>query len=424
MKRTFLILVVVIASALFYSHYQIKRDITEGLDQIATQLSPIGELGYGDVALHPSGSVEIANITFQPHRSPDNITVERIKLDTGNPWVLFRLGGQLREKQIPDHMQLAVQGVALDIDNEYLELLAKASRGDNPFARFEAAGCGERDHFDAGDLAAMGYSTLVWDTSLGYRVTDAGTRFAIEGEFETRGQAAVTFKVVFDNDMSLDNVGATPAFARSSRLSFASLEVKDRGYLRRVADFCARQTGVSPAEFREQHLTAWRQNWQALTIDPGTTVMDAYRDYLEQPGNTLLLEIAPFPRLDLTENYLSTDPVYLSQRLNPKIGTANLPLQAVAMAKAEAVTGDDSREASRGSASDAVAVTRNTVAVTATALARHLQKDVSLNLVGGRTMKGRILRVDGQRIQLRQYVHGGNMDIPVELSQIRSIRLM
>lgn len=430
MKRLLIVLIVLLVAGLATAQYKISSSVADGLDAAKQAMRGHAQLAYSDVSTTLSGDIEISDVLFTSPKG-QQIKADKIALITGNLWQLLTLEDTFKNGEIPEHLAVSVEGLLADA--ALFNNAGQAQPNTNPMSQLETAGCGDRRFFDRSDLKDMGYDVLTLDMKMGYQLAKGDNQLILTMNVVSREQMAVDLKMTTRLPYAPSLIGLSGGeLAKASQLTAATIKMEDLGYLKRSMAFCADETNMDLVSYREHHLAAWLNEWQNLGLLPSDSLVDIYRDYATNPGSTLTFEMEPFPALDLGSNYLSPDPVYLSSRLNPKMGTEVTGLQPVSVASSEQAADTvapqtDSSKQKQMSAGNPDTETATTTLpagqLALTSLNQHLYQDVAIKMNNGRVLKGRIEAVEGQTLQLKRQLHGGNMVVPVALREVKAVIL-
>lgn len=424
MKRLLLIVVVAVAVGFAFVQYKVTSSVSDGLESIKQTIAPFVRMEYGDVSTTWSGNIEVMDLRFVSLRNNEEIVADKIGLNTGNLWVLMNLQDKLRENKIPDRLEFSIEGLVADMES--MTNLQNTAVTDSPYTKLETAGCNGRSRFSRRDISAMGFDRLVLDMTMGYQLSEGGTRIRFTNRMLFRDLMAVSLDMVLDRSNSINEVGLSAETASSMSLSSASIGIEDHGQLGHMLELCAGETGMTIAEYQKHHMEAWVAEWQKMGLKPSESFVEVYRDYIGNPESKLVFEMEPFPALDLDDNYISPDPVYLSGRLNPKMGTERTGMQPVSVALAEQdIAASDAEQpetptTDKKNTAPADSVTSGNPESPAD-MKQYLQRDVSITLKSGRRMEGVILRIDGDAVKLRRHIHGGSMVVPVQVRDIQTV---
>ncbi|WP_165857237.1 hypothetical protein [Marinobacter sp. JSM 1782161] len=432
MKRILLALIVVVAGGAFFAHHQITSRVEDQMDKAVQMASLYGRLTYEGVSVSPDGSVAVNQIDFYPHAISDQVHIDRVALETGNPWVLYNLKQKLRDGEVPDHLALRLEGITIDLDGPlYRQMLAQ--KGEQSFpSRLSLAGCGSEQTFSASEQLDMGYQQDVIDLTLAYQLNDSRDSLAFTLGADFRDQTNLQLNLAIDPGSSLEGSTALGAAAMGAALKSAKVTVDDNGFNMRSQEVCAERTDMDLAAFRTHHLQAWETVWAEYGMAPSDSLRQTYKTYFENPGSTLTLSIEPYPPLTSADRNLSQDPDYLSGRLNPKVGVDG-HLKPFQITKAALPDKDDSATAQAAPQTSEPAVTEATTAtrqpaadntpkpLPLNALDDHRNQSVRITLTSGETVEGRIQGVEGQRLKLQRRMYGGNMVVPIQFSAIQAV---
>lgn len=428
MKRILIAAVVVIAGGLFFAQYQMTSAVREQLDKTVQMASFYGQLSYDDVSITPTGDLEISGIRFAPHTVDDSIRVDKLVLETDNPWVLYSLSDELKNGHVPDHLALNVVGLRINPHGPLMQSATERQGGEGMMTKLALAGCNVDDR----NGPASGSSDDIIDISLGYQQAQGGSQLDLLSRVTIHGENTLTTR------LTLDPGGALNAFnglqsARSVELKSAELHIQDQGLVLQELEDCARETGMSVEAFRKHHLEARRAVWSTYGLAPDDTLTNAYKQYIEHPGSTLDLAIEPFPPISTKDRYLSTDPDYLSGRLNPQVGVDGASLKPFTITRTETTANatnpasEPSAEPSESEPAPAASTTTRETPTTQSTIAvsdldRHMNQGLRIVMNSGKVLEGRLQAVESQRLQLQRRMFGGNMVVPVNYRDIQSIQ--
>lgn len=429
MKRLLIVLAVLLVGLAASAHYKIRSSVTDGLETIKANLSPFATVSFGDVSTTLEGNIEIDNVRITPRATGESVAIEQVAVITGGPWALLNLKSRLDSGELPQHLAFSVKGLDAEFIYEYMDLTTQA----NPFEVFESAGCGNRDRLNRQDLASMGYGNMVLDLEFGYQLSSTGNEITFTSTTTTRDHSHFTVDLELSNSNSFATIGPSPLIFKQSRLESAAISLTDLGHLERTKSFCADEIDIGMEAFKDRHLQAWHAAWHQFDLNPGENLLEAYGDYYAHSGSTLTLEIEPYPALDLSDNYVSSNPEYLSERLNPRIGTERTGLKDVRVTisnadnapPAPAPIADETEIEQRPTTTPKSAPVTNAggkKSIAVSELSNHLGEDVSILLKDGQASKGRIQAVEDGKLKLKLRMYGGSMVIPIPLNSISSVQ--
>lgn len=432
MKRL-LVAIAAIAVLMFSANYYYARQAEKHLDTLVQVMNRMGAFfNYSGVTVTLGGSVRIDDIILSVPGLEDTLYIDRAVLRTGSVFGVHKLVMDSRNQRIPAQLGVSVEGMRVPLRGEsYRQMSALGAAGD----KLTVAGCGDRTHFSADDLAAMGYGdSLMMDSHMDFRLVNDGGWF----EVEVRTQAEDMHEVVAKLDVSLNAASRDAADVGiamvNGSLHEVALDYFDRGYVSRVLKFCQQEAGLSRQEFLARHLEAWQEAWNRQELVAGESMVAAYRQFLEQPEH---FGISARPAADMTMMGLqSLDPELMLYQFQTRL-TVN---QAAAGRMDLTVMDEATRRERRAAGGEHVVLVENRTPPVATqpsatrksgrsqvvamdSLAGHLNDLVILRLTSGRTLEGRIRRLDHDALQLHSYQSGGSVTVPVAFKQIAEVRL-
>jgi uncharacterized protein YjiS (DUF1127 family) len=284
MQRLIIGVLVVVVLVVFGGNFYYARQLEKQLDEMAAGLQMLGgNLMYGNVAVGLGGDARIEDVLLFAPGFGEQLHIDRVVLRTGSVVGVHRLGADLRNQRLPERLGLSIEGMRLPTGGEnYRQLDMLSAHGGESVS---VAGCGERTHFNARDLINMGYTELVMDTHLDYRLLDRNTTLEISGRTLTRDLHEVSLKLDLGINPGSRDLTAIGMAMAGAELQALTVDFLDQGYVGRALEFCQKETGLTRGEFLERHLEAWQEAWQDKGFVAGANFVAAYRQFLERPGH-------------------------------------------------------------------------------------------------------------------------------------------
>lgn len=421
MKKLFALLLVALlvtaGSYFFYLHQVEKR-----IEQVARQFSQVGgKLEYRDVLIALNGDIRIEDLFVRMPGRPLAFEIDRIALHTGGVMGVHSLARETRENRMPRELGLSVEGLTLSLSR-------LAGRGTQLFS---ADGCGEREGFSEADLREMGYTDLVTDLSLNYRLVGGATQVVFDLEAQMRRMVGLNLNLELALDSPSRNMGAVAMAMRSARLLYSTLEYRDLGWAERVSEFCTRVAGTDREAYRAARLEAWDQLWLELGFEPAPELTEEYRAFVQQPRR---LRLTLDPRVDLGASDLATRPprqllpyVSLKAAANdrPLIPVELEPTGAPAQSEPGPAESSSDPQAAQTATEPEESGSRRRLdeprerrEVAVVELGEHLNRKVELEMQDDQTLRGRLVAVGERRLRLQRQLSGGYFVQPVKLKEI------
>lgn len=378
------------------------------LNDLRRSLSDHGALERGDIESTIGGDLALNGTRFQSFQLTQSLDIDRLTYRAGSPLAL--LNSVYGDRRLPRSWRLDVAGWRLPLDSAMLRNWVIDTDEQEPRPLF-APVCGPdaRQQLGSGDLIRMGITELTGDALL--RQTSGDLRL----EVFTRESGSV--EVVWDNArLRLESDGANLNPPPES----VEVVLRDGGLMRRVAAYCSRETGVTESAWADQVMTAFSEGLASRGLEASPQLLALYRQWLTEGGE-------------------------LSLTLNPDSGWQGLPVREMAAeqgsAETEAPAGDQTMSVSyNGSVVPDVYLSRmqpvtpdvpeqamepvvspgdqpGPVAgwklVVLDEAERWLGYTVRVTLNNGRTVEGRLTRVDEREVEVARPVDGGEMAYPM-----------
>ncbi|MBD3658111.1 acetylornithine deacetylase [Marinobacter sp.] len=367
-------------------------------------LSPHGVLARGQIGSGVSGELSLADASYQDFRLTQPVTLGKLVLDAGGPQHLLALLTDPRE--LPLRWSLTAVGIRLPLEATMFRNWVTA--GEVSQASLFAPVCGpdHRQQLGSGDLVRLGIDELTGeallrqeDQRLYFEVSTAGT-----GSIEVDWPGA---------RLSLAEPAAVPA----SSATPLTLTVRDGGLMRRIAAYCARESGLDASAWTSIVMERFRDGLNARGYDASGQLLALYRQWLTE-GGELTLQLQPAQPVygipvQKIERQGQPDPQGLVVSYNGAVVPdvylmATEPeLPAVPRQALEPVVPDGPGAALAG--------WRDTPVETA---AEWRGQTVRVTLASGRVVEGRLLGVEESRLEVARMLDGGEVVYPMAVRAV------
>lgn len=378
------------------------------LTEVRRSVSDHGALERGDIASTLGGELVLNSTRFQSFQLTQPLEIRRLTYRAGSPVALLAslYGGH----DLPRTWRLDVAGWRLPLDAAMLRNWVTDTDEQAPRPLF-APVCGPdaRQQLGSGDLIRMGMTELTGDAQL--RQTSGGVRLELftreSGSLEVEWDNA---RLRFDGD----SVDLAPG-ADSVRVV-----IRDGGLMRRVTAYCARETSVSESEWADLVMTAFSEGLASRGLDASPQLLALYRQWLTEGGElSFTLPGEGWPGLPVREPEAVADggetdegTGRAGESLAVSYNGSTVPdvylrrtkpvTQAVAPAALEPLAGPDQAQLVAGWHPVALEQAEN-----------WLDYTVRVTLSNGRTVEGRLTRVDDKQVEVARPVDGGEVAYPM-----------
>jgi hypothetical protein len=291
--RNLLVAVVVLGvggffGAKYYVQYKTARD----LDALLAQARPFVDIEYKQVVATMGGELRVENVLVRMPQFDDELTIDSVGLQT--PGFMFLLGFDQTKAEMPEHLGVALTGLRMSADADFLRELDKLQKASAPDFELTAADrCATSHGLTPAMLKQLGYYEIVADFSMGFRREGSQVVLNI--------RAAVADMYDFDVELALDGIVDPTEMVRGARpmLAGGRLDYVDRSWNERVMKHCneldVTAEDVIAAQLREAHRLA-RENGMELD----ELIIQPYTDFLlGKQRFTLIAE--PVRPVDLTQ---------------------------------------------------------------------------------------------------------------------------
>lgn len=459
------VLVLLVAAAYGIYWYQVKSSI----DDFVKQVAPFAAVRYQSIYAHPDGTIGVDQLEVMPSGAYEPFTAATLRIRPGSA-MYWLTGGD----QPPESLKVQLGKLEQGMDSAFFKAMQDQmdlQREANPLHVSPAAlGCGKIRQFDVNTLRMMGYRSLLMDLELNY----SGDQNARKLNFSVQTDMADVGEMSFDMRISADpdNLRNPMQASGTARLEKFELSYTDKGYNKRQAAFCGRETGMSPKEYRAAHAALYRAWLDTNGVDIPDSWFQAYQD-IQAEGSRLTLALNPIGGFGAGDMMMAQDPAYLIEKANPGVVVNGTPLpldgidwlqlieqvaqagSATAIARsyehndmliseADANQAAVDVEASRNDAQaeqpaeKAVAETRPVPVARRTPsqpeskgfkltpkdqLGHHLGTQVRIYTYFGRDVSGKLIAVNAEGVRVLQRMAQGMAEYPLEFSRIQEVEV-
>lgn len=307
-------LVLLVAAAVGGAIFYIRHQVTSTLDDAAASMSGVAEMRYAGVSITPAGSVHIRDIEIRPRMFADPVRIEGIDVETPGIWFLLTGSREFRDGQLPEFLRATVRGLRLSLGGPIAQMVDRMMAGGaKANAAAAVTNCGDLRVFDFNAYQRLGYPSLVFDVSLGYRFERNGgpLQFTVEARVRDVAATTVNVELVGMSSNVRENIG------RRAPLRTFDVAYNDLSFTERVKQYCAKASGMTVEQYIDSELTRSLATYARWGFVAGAGLRQAYRDFLVKPGE-LRVQARPSPEVDLLTLRL-LKPEDLVTRLNLRV---------------------------------------------------------------------------------------------------------
>lgn len=433
--RTLLIAVLLLAGLAYlgtkaYVHYRVQST----LDRIVARTGGFARVEYGAISSSLAGSVRVQDITVEAFN--DEVKLGAVEVQTPNVLYLLRMVSNAERGRPPEFLELAVQGLELNVDGPLLRLLDAAMEAKAP--RLPAGNpCAGQLVFGPRDWRAMGYARLVSDLRARIDSRDAPASFGMDVEATTRDMGSMSVALrVSGIAPRLD----APPQTRDALLKRLEVVYRDDSYTRRLVDYCAGAAGTDAAGHVAAVMGAdARYYMHTWGVVPGDGLRSAYGEFLRAPGEIRVLAEPSTPVELATLHLYSPDDIVALLNLQVSFNGTTVKRPQVSFrpellegkpvgGMLGAVPGMGTAPAQPSSAPTPKARVAAPAfayrAVDKTELGRYVGRTVRLVTADRQVREGVLSGSDRERAVVERRMYGGSMAVPVPMEQIHKAEVL
>lgn len=400
----------------------IGHNVKESMEQLTNAARPFASLRYSTISSTLwNGRVSIEGVRIRPNGFSEDLVIRDLEFRTGGPLALVMAPRQLRASELPPQLQIAARGVTLDTNGPLFGAMETLQRASAP--KEGLAHCGGLAYIGPQELRQLGYDTLSMDVALRYEHIRQPEQLQVSLDWSTRDMVAL--------HTSFTLTGAPSTWKLAPNLSAVKVTYKDLSYTERLKKFCTKASAITEAAYIEAEVnrpdSAYRQQWGFV---PGPGLRAAYRQFLEKPGE-LVLVARPGGIDPRTLEFYKPEDILTMLNVTASLDGAAIadlsftrdaipsPAKATATARAPAaVERAFSPEASNQDTSPARATTGNYRTVRMSELPKHLGRQVRISLPKGVVREGKLVEVLPNMVTVSRDYGRGDMKFDVLAKQV------
>ncbi len=289
------ILVLAVTGVWGYLWYSTKQQV----DEIVTLAKPFADISYGGIEISPTGSISINRLHIILNAINDAVSIGAIRLQAPNILALLNIRHQLSKGQLPEALSLSLQNLTLSLEGGILGAEQTALTQRSPFENLDALGCGSILAFGSTEWLEMGYSNLVSDLSLSYRIDRTHNLLALQMASRAQEWASINGELEFATTTPISSIMELVT-GLTAKIAKLNVVVHDNGFNQRRNTYCAAKAGKAVDAYITDHARLVAEKLRAHGIYLGQGLLDGYRAYLS-PGGQLALSASPPTPIDPSE---------------------------------------------------------------------------------------------------------------------------
>jgi len=280
---------------------------------LADSVQRWGELTWTGASGSFDGDLTLSGVQFRPKAGFEAATLNAASLRLRTPGLLWVLRRAItRDAGVPEQLGVYLQDVNLPLLRKIAGGNAPLWFGAQTLVPFETFACGGSAGLQTADFTSMQVQPKPSRLSVDYRYDAAAQQLEVDLRIDNAPFAQVGLRTELHQftPQMLDDAAARERV----RIASADFNFRDRDFLRRRNQFCARETGVDVDGFIDRHIAAVQERLKASHIVPAEGVVDIYRELLRSGGEIKLLSL---PREDIAPaQYDTYDPEEVLRWLN------------------------------------------------------------------------------------------------------------
>ena len=297
MKNLVVTVILVGVLGYFGAKFYLHHEVSSNLDTALAMVQPFADIQYDGVSSTMSGELSIDGVVARFGNFRDRLEIDKVSIITPGFLYLLNMGDTAgSEPELPDSFGFAIEGMRVDVSDDFMKELARANREAAPeMDEDDTAGkCVGKYGFSMETLRRLGYNDLVINLSMGYEQGNGNLLFDMWTDIEDMYGIKV--------EMTLAGT-LTPQLIASRmykpRLVDARIEYEDYSLIERTRALCRRQ-GLSDDEVLVAEMDAFKAAGTESGIEFDEYVMVPYQKFLSG-GSKFIITAKPNEPISLSQ---------------------------------------------------------------------------------------------------------------------------
>lgn len=283
------------------SKFLLHHKIESAVDTAVVGMSPFVNIDYDGVSSTLGGELTIDGIRAQINGFNDEITIDRLGIDTPSYFSLLSLADVAEnipapDEIIPEYFGFIAEGIRMRVDADYFKKLHAEIQKATQVADIDkpAARCTGKYGFSPDALAQLGYSEQVASVSAHFRRGTSNYSVSFRSSVEEMWDVDAEFTLAGD---MVSELSKGPRYR--PMLEAMRIEYTDDSLNGRVADYCGR-LGLTEDEIVNAQLDKLAHIGKEFGIEFDEYVIDPYTEFLNGKS-TLFITAKPVEPVSISQ---------------------------------------------------------------------------------------------------------------------------
>lgn len=406
----------------------LRYEVGATADDAIRSAAPIAEIEYRSVYTSALGDeVGLDGIVIRPTMGEDEFRIDRMRIKVPHIGYFLSSGKRMNSGKPPKNLGVEISGLELDINSSIFDMVDQALQ-QHAGTSLDALGCGDIEAFSLRDYRRMGIGTTITDIALSSTYDEELNNLRISFSASSQGLG----EIEGSSDFEVEPETTAMALAGSTIRSLA-FGYRDTGYYKLRNDYCARLNESSTEAYVDRNLELIGEEY-GVTIP--AQALAAYKTLMSK-GGELHVRLNPGNGIRFGDlQYMRA--AEIARMLDPKILINGTPLDVTQLGWEES-QGEDipthkptgERQPRRRVAPPAVVEAPERVDIRTLTFrtiplsdARKYQgKLMQITTTDGRIRKGRLQRIEDERLYLTMELRGGAITYPVKSESITEVKV-
>lgn len=420
--RLFIFVVVISLSLYIGVQWKLKQD----LEEIDKQLGSSIKFDFETSAITLTGQVVVGGIELRFGNPKINVSINKIRLNSGSIFKMAFLSSQFQEKTIPESFSLILDDVVIPLTPELVKFITTIEQPDS-WSTMSAVGCGKVKSLAMSQYFAMGYDYLVFSSETQYEKDSYNGNLIGTSRWSVEDTSDV--KIDFNIAGFFESLNMQAARPVTPSIESMSIELNDQGYNRNRNEYCGLKSEQRPEVYLGNHVKEVKRKFDQTGIKITPTGIRFYTEYL-QPNSRLNINIQPQPSFSIADfGFYNESEIRGILGLDLKLNGNNVGVlfndwSHDKFSQIVFIDPNDDEDDEQNKRYETVIIKRSFQPAAVSEIAQMVGEQARITEKDGQQHIGQIFKIEEQRVFIATPRDGGTIERSVPISQVSQLEIL
>ncbi len=425
----FLLLAIIVSGiVLFGSQWKLEKSLNQFIASVKSQ----ADIKYESAKIDFSGEITINGVKVYHPVFEELFEASQIKVYRGSLYETLFSKFSFSSSELPDNAHIIFKNALISFKSP--NWLKGPLPPATSYDILESSYCGSIKRFSMKEIQGMGYDYLAFAGEINYQLDRYSGSAIVKGFFDVDNLAKAQYQINVGNlmawqeSLSARAVGQAKSDQVIPMFELFDLTYQDQGYNDRKARYCSMKENIEMADYYTGHIKVVDE----LMMQVGVKLTEGFKtSYLQmiKPNTQSHWYFQPKPNFEFSsfDAYHFDDFIELSG-LQLKVNDA--PVKAFIetgsfkeIAKIPDLVKQQEADERKLKENEIYVTTKEYQSVSSSRVGRFVDYPIKVELKDGFFYEGRLTRTSNSQIWVTVRRHGGEVNMPINLSNIKSMQV-